>query len=61
MKSRAASIALLAAALIVPAPAGARADAWPERYTNPKPLPDDLVLPLPCGGSMAFHPVPVPA
>jgi hypothetical protein len=61
VKSRAASIALLAAALIVPAPAGARADAWPERYTNPKPLPDDLVLPLPCGGSMAFRPVPVPA
>ncbi len=39
----------------------ARAEAWPERTVNPKPLPDDLVLPMPCGGAMAFRPVPVPA
>ncbi|MCI0430790.1 MAG: formylglycine-generating enzyme family protein [Rhodospirillales bacterium] len=39
----------------------ARAEAWPERYVNPKPLPDDLLLPMPCGGAMTFRPVPVPA
>jgi hypothetical protein len=39
----------------------ARAEDWPERHVNPKPLADDLLLPMPCGGAMAFRPVPVPA
>lgn len=34
------------------------ADApWPERLYNPKPESDDLILPMPCGGSMVFRPV----
>ncbi len=33
---------------------------WPAAATNPKPMPDDLVLPMPCGGQMAFRPVFVP-
>lgn len=33
---------------------------WPERLYNPKPLPDDLVVPLPCGGAIVFRPVTTP-
>jgi hypothetical protein len=39
----------------------AAAEPWAERYVNPKPLADDLSLPMPCGAAMAFRPVPVPA
>ena len=28
---------------------------WPEALYNPKPLPKDILLPLPCGGAMAFR------
>jgi hypothetical protein len=34
--------------------------AWPEAQYNPNPLPDDLILPLPCGGAMAFRSVTTP-
>jgi len=34
--------------------------SWPERFYNPAPLEGDLVLPLPCGGAMAFRPVATP-
>lgn len=45
----------LLAALIAPAgPATGQSINWQERYYNPQPLPDDLVLPMPCGGAMAF-------
>ncbi len=51
---------LLAALLVLaPAPALAQA-AWPPALWNPSPLRDDLVLPLPCGGRMAFRPVETP-
>lgn len=30
---------------------------WDDALYNPKPLEDDLVFPLPCGGAMAFRPV----
>jgi hypothetical protein len=33
---------------------------WPEENWNPQPLADDLVLPLPCGGAMAWRAVPTP-
>jgi len=33
---------------------------WPEANWNPKPLPDDLVLPLPCNGAIAFRPIATP-
>lgn len=36
------------------APATAQTIDWQERYYNPQPLPDDLVLPMPCVGAMTF-------
>lgn len=37
---------------------------WPEKLYNPAPVPKDrptdLILPLPCGGAMAFRPVEIP-
>ncbi|MGB1026545.1 MAG: formylglycine-generating enzyme family protein, partial [Rhodospirillaceae bacterium] len=42
-------------------PARAQSDLpWPEGLANPIPLADDLTLPMPCGGSMAFRPITVP-
>ncbi|GAA0579287.1 formylglycine-generating enzyme family protein [Halomonas salifodinae] len=35
-------------------------EPWPERVYNPSPLEDDVILPLPCGGAMAFRRVHVP-
>ncbi len=35
--------------------------AWPTTLYNPKPLPDDVIVPLPCGGALAFRPVATPA
>jgi hypothetical protein len=53
---------LLVAAILVLASAGvAAAQApWPAELANPKPMPDDLVLPMPCGGQIVFRPVVVP-
>ena len=34
---------------------------WPPQSYNPKPLDDDLVLPMPCGGGMVFRTIAVPA
>jgi hypothetical protein len=31
---------------------------WPPSAYNPSPLPGDLILPMPCGGAMAFRAVP---
>lgn len=41
--------------------ASAHAEQWEPRFFNPKPLPEDVVLPLPCDGSMTFRKVSVPA
>ncbi len=43
----------------------ASAITWPEKLYNPAPAvprgqPADLILPLPCGGAMAFRPVEIP-
>ncbi len=59
-------VTLLGLALLAPqaradSGAVASAAAWPADLANPKPLPDDLVLPMPCGGQMVFRPVAVPA
>jgi hypothetical protein len=54
----------LFAALLLLAPVAASAQpapTWPGAAYNPAPLPDDLVLPLPCGGAMAFRRVDTPA
>jgi len=34
---------------------------WPAALYNPQPLADDLILPLPCSGALAFRPVATPA
>jgi len=46
---------LLASCLTLPALA-----AWEERYYNPKPLADDVLLPMPCDGQMVFRKVHIP-
>ncbi len=46
--------------LLCGAPALAQAP-WPEEFTNPRQADRDLVLPMPCGGAMAFRPVETPA
>lgn len=46
--------------LLLAAPARAQTP-WPEEFTNPRPADGDLVLPMPCGGAMAFRPVETPA
>jgi formylglycine-generating enzyme required for sulfatase activity len=35
-------------------------EPWGERLFNPKPLEDDVILPMPCGGSMTFRKVLIP-
>lgn len=34
---------------------------WDAKFFNPQPMQDDVVLPMPCGGAMAFRRVAVPA
>ena len=34
---------------------------WPPDLYNPQPLAGDVVLPMPCGGAMAFRTVAIPA
>ncbi|MFO1127647.1 MAG: SUMF1/EgtB/PvdO family nonheme iron enzyme [Rhodospirillales bacterium] len=56
---------LAAAVLAVAVGAGPVAHAapapWPAEYFNPKPAADDVILPMPCGGAMAFRRVTIPA
>jgi len=40
---------------------GSSEAAWPLAEFNPQPLADDVILPMPCGGAMAFRKVIVPA
>ena len=34
--------------------------AWEDKFVNPKPLADDVILPFPCDGSMVFRQVAIP-
>ena len=52
-------IALIAMAANLPQAARAQ-ERWAAEFWNPKPLADDLILPMPCGGAMVFRPVPTP-
>ncbi len=55
-------LGLALAALLALAPMGAvAAETWEDKLFNPKPADDDVVLPLPCGGAMAFRKVMVPS
>ncbi|MGP9822090.1 formylglycine-generating enzyme family protein [Salinarimonas sp. NSM] len=48
------ALVLSAGALVAPASAQP-ATTWPEWVWNPRPDPDDVVLPMPCGGAMALR------
>ncbi|WP_295449737.1 SUMF1/EgtB/PvdO family nonheme iron enzyme [uncultured Thiodictyon sp.] len=55
---------LLGAALLLAAPGAATAadpPPWPVGLYNPRPLADDVILPLPCAGALSFRPVATPA
>jgi len=39
---------------------GISSAAWEEKHYNPKPLQDDVLLPMPCDGKMAFRKVSIP-
>ncbi|WP_295393069.1 SUMF1/EgtB/PvdO family nonheme iron enzyme [uncultured Thiodictyon sp.] len=53
---------VLGAALVLAAVGAVAAPSpWPPGSYNPRPLPDDVILPLPCGGALAFRPVATPA
>ncbi len=47
--------------LVLAAPDAPAPGPWPEALYNPRSAPDDLILPLPCGGAMAFRAVATPA
>ncbi|MCX5462652.1 formylglycine-generating enzyme family protein [Alcaligenes parafaecalis] len=49
-----------AASLLLGVSAVAQAAPWDEKYYNPKPAEGDVVLPMPCEGSMVFRRVAVP-
>ena len=51
---------LFLTAMILFAPAVNAQERWSAEFWNPKPLSDDLILPMPCGGAMVFRPVPTP-
>lgn len=53
-------LALLSLALLGSGPAASAAQ-WEEKFFNPAPAVDDVVLPLPCDGAMVFRKVTVPA
>jgi Sulfatase-modifying factor enzyme 1 len=54
-------LAIVLIALAGSASAQQSASSWPERLYNPQPAEGDLVLPMPCGGAMAFRRIDVPA
>lgn len=58
-----AAACVLATLMILPlvSQGGEAESEWPERLYNPKPADDDIIMPLPCGGAMAFQRVYVPA
>jgi hypothetical protein len=52
-------ITLIAMAANLPQAAQGQ-ERWAAEFWNPKPIPDDLILPMPCGAAMVFRPVPTP-
>ena len=48
---------LAAAVLSLPVGASAADVVWDQDLYNPRPLQDDVIFPLPCGGAIAFRPV----
>ncbi|UPY38935.1 SUMF1/EgtB/PvdO family nonheme iron enzyme [Sediminicoccus sp. KRV36] len=54
-------LAPLLCALALPAQAQMPEITWPDAAWNPRPAAGDLLLPLPCGGGIAFRRVDTPA
>jgi len=50
--------ALLAAATLLALGSLPAQAAWEEKYYNPKPLADDVILPMPCEGSLVITDCP---
>ena len=48
-----------AAVLLLWSAAASAQSAWDEKFYNPAPLADDVILPLPCDGAMVFRRVPI--
>ncbi len=48
-------VALAVCLLVAASPPRALEITWPRDLFNPKPRPDDVLVPLPCGGAMAFR------
>ncbi|EGV15903.1 hypothetical protein, partial [Thiocapsa marina] len=46
-------VVTLLSVLILSAASAAQAVSWPDAAYNPRPAPDDWLLPLPCGGALA--------
>ena len=62
MRSARSSALLLVLAFVATAPATATgAVSWRQDSYNPKPATGDRILPMPCGGAMAFRRVNVPS
>lgn len=62
--SRNVTLLSLLTALAFAVPANAQPNTqptWPQEAWNPKPLSGDLIVPLPCGGALAFRPVETPS
>lgn len=54
-------MSLLATSILAVAATSSFAEiTWDEKYYNPKPAEDDVVLPMPCGGAMAFRKIAIP-
>jgi formylglycine-generating enzyme required for sulfatase activity len=53
------ALGLISAAVLGVASLSAQA-AWDEKYYNPKPLAEDVILPMPCDGFMTLRKVQVP-
>ena len=51
---------LLLLLLLLPLAAAAQSP-WPPAQSNPAPAKDDVLLPMPCGGAMAFRRVVIPS
>ncbi|MFZ9406285.1 MAG: formylglycine-generating enzyme family protein [Burkholderiaceae bacterium] len=52
---------LLAALLLILSPGVEAQQPWPATHFNPAAAAGDVILPMPCGGSMTFRAVNVPA
>jgi formylglycine-generating enzyme required for sulfatase activity len=61
MSSALTRVPVFAALLMVASAEAAPSITWKEALYNPKPADGDLILPMPCGGAMAFRGVPLEA